>query len=697
MKTPKYLQALAHIFADPILENTGLEGGRLISAIALMLEFVEKLFMPQLPEERQQLQSLLQKLERCKYYLVLLEKDRKEKSSSACQTICQDIRALASHDWMLIPGGWLNRTKPGHAMLYLLVPGPQLVVITTGDGSQYHQKHPLPHTMQLHFLIAQLSNKEQIISTGFLEAAIELLKTPADYYSAGMLYEVILPVLGGKLEGSFNPLFAFDGQLAGTCFWQCVEKLLFYLYRQKPAVFHKMQHLWEKYLLEKVFHELQGYINGAVHLSDMELQNAPWETYFQLIRFAIRHFSLKQSQLIIASPNIPEQQRLYFLLEQLDQYALQQLQRSHTLLLPDTALTRRLWLIDSFAAVFEGQTSQHQPELYACIPVKTYHRDNFIEILSQYISLTARIDWDKHVSLNHAHFAIEQFFIYLPLPHSEIWSIFLSRPFEVSEIETIVAQLSQLLEVYYRLQSVLYAKPSPVYYARQLIAGFSAFCFIDVLSKNISAMAFLQNYVPTVHHLLQEITLTTLAPTLVVNSPQLVKQLKHILAYCDVIKLARPIFNLRFSANYLSEWFIQCNENEQLADDDLLKDCLFAFHKQDLFYDKYKHLPEVQRRVLGIIDADGLFLPRLIHCWRNSGIYCRLLLSNFPTKDKLLPQKIWHISPTAQQQSAKIVMKLQGFTEFKVTMWSCYQTHQVADAAVGWLCDSAAVSILEKR
>ena len=163
MPKPKYLRTLAHIFGDPLLENTGLEGGNLGNALALMQEIIKDLLCKKFPTETGILTKIHDKITRCLHYLSLLEQDRKDNGQRAYTIISADIRALQEDDWLLIPGGWHKRTKSGHAMLFLLLPNNEWVTINTGAGTEYHSNEAQPHEIQVHFLKIRLANKEFLL------------------------------------------------------------------------------------------------------------------------------------------------------------------------------------------------------------------------------------------------------------------------------------------------------------------------------------------------------------------------------------------------------------------------------------------------------------------------------------------------------------------------------------------------------
>jgi hypothetical protein len=687
MRKPLYLQMLAFIFGDPLLENTGLEGGALESALDLMSNYIEKLLLSKFPAEKSFLEDINNKIRSCINYLKLISQDRQQHTVHALTKISEDIRQLTTKDWLIIPGGWNSYNKPGHAMLYLVF-HQRLVIINTGNGIQYHEKFPQCHEVQIRFLTITYLEQRNLLQK-VLPGLLQFLIKPADYYSAELLYEVLFRLLEGKVMPELTYSKPFSHQLAGTCFWQCVDKLLFYFYQQKPEIFHQFQQMWEQSLLENVFHELQNGINGTDVLDETVWRQAPWETYFRLIIFATRAYSIKQLQFSSVYQTPAERQRVYFLLEKLTHFAEQQLKRPRAAMNNTyQPLPGELWHIDSSFTLFDSW-AQLQPAIYNPLPQQMYSQANFIPIIEGIVGYISVLNWENEGQLINAHFLLEQFFHHLPQPTSKVWKVFLQRTFTLSELEMIVKQLRILVENYYRLQVSLYPKPLPDHYVKQIIAGFSVFCLIDHVLKNEPALDFLKNYTISLTHLINQRSLLCIAPELIATSPQLAKQLRRILVY--IRNNNRLIETFNYAHKSFSCW--SCVTKHDSPTVRLLQDCLQRFQRQTLFEEKYKQQDSEQRLALGILDMHHEFLPNLIHWWRESALYCRLLLTGFTASDRLLPPEFWSISA-----EKCLLIKFNGYNDYyKTPAWGNYGTILIQDTALKWLCDTPAIGFQENN
>ena len=478
----------------------------------------------------------------------------------------------------------------------------------------------------------------------------------------------------------------------------CVDKLIFYFYRYKTSLYTHFQQAWEQLFLEKIYTELQSYINGNERISNTDLQSTHWETYFRLILFSARSFSTKHIKISPLRENLAEQQRFYFKLEQLTDFARAQLQRPQCLTIHYRPLPSDIWKIDSRFSVFDEHASQ-QPPLFNPVPSLAYNADNFMLIMSQTLNYARQMQWEEQEQLINANYALELFLKCLPLLNTADWAGFIAIIKPQQQIDIILQHVTELIRYYYRLQNALFSSPSPEQYAKQIIIIFSTFCFLDGLLKTNPAFSFIDKYVPALAHLAdQSINLRALAPYLVVTAPRFAKQLQAILVYLEQQeKKHKIILNFEYKKELSSKWSLAINENVKLPDIELLGDCISFGNKQQLFDDRYHHLAYAHRIVYGLIDEKHEFMPTEVHCWRECALYCRLTLSGFLIDDKLLPEDVWELTPISIQKNAELLLKLNGFKNFNVVLWHQYSANSVQDPAIRFLCDKPPAELKENE
>lgn len=687
MKKPQYLRQVAHIFGDPLLEATGLEGGHLADALQLMQQVINEVLLPKFPAQRERLQILHRKIQRCLAYLLLIKEDRHQNTQQASQAILNDIQQLNATDWLLLPGGWQGRTKPGHAMLYLIQPS-QFTVINTGAGIDYHAQQPQPHANLAHFFSVNFTQRQALMDSAVIPSLLRLLIQPADYYEAGLIYQVILPQLATSAETRFTPQHAYSTQLAGTCFWQCVDKLLFWQLRDQPQVYTQMQLALEHWQLDKIWQEFGTQLKTP--LTPSEFTKAPWETYLRLIGFGIRQFSAKVMQYALTHQ---EQHQLTLRLVQLQALVQQNLDKHSYLATTTTPTPIATVNIDSQFSVFD-ESSHKKPDCYFAPPPQRFDQGNLLTSLMHLNQYLNALNWQQTDEQLNALHALECCLNQLPIPYTQAWSAFWQKPFSPTETEQL-AQLCQGLSLhYYHLQTRLHHQPSPVQYAKRIIHALSLVCLLDFAIKHTPGLGFMQDYALCLTRLADGKTLSQLAPTLVVTSPQAAQRLQAILRYLASLHGKRVVFGFQHHQAALS---IAFREQITIPDVQLLEDCRQQLGSRSPLAHVLQHERLDLRLATQVLDSHKQAYPKVIHYWRELGIYARLLLSSLAMPEVKLPAPVYTLQLARYTNDLCTELRLQLYAPLQEQCFENYGTKLVKDPAIRWLCDAPQAEFVENR
>lgn len=669
---------LAHIFGDPIIENSGLEGGQLENALSLLRTIITEVLKNKFPEHQSKLDLIDAKVKRCLAYLEQIQRDRIQGSKLASTLILQDLDKLSGNDFLLLPGGWSGRRVPGHAMLYLFAPNQQFIIINTGAGITYHPKQARPNHLRYSFFVVEYKDKKRFRESGIIESLMALRTQPADYYHERFIYELIIPRMGGKVINPYSTNVTYPAQSAGTCFWQCTERLMLYFFHEQLDIYQKMKLCWEIDLLNKLFNFYQ---NSDTQLSLSELTHKPWESFFRLVQFAIRHLSHHLLQTDYRYLSESEQQECLTKWQWLDTFSTQTLNRIPYFL--DTrkmaASTVTVNLKSSIPNIENDRAEQ--PTLYEVQPIISYFPSeihlSICNIASYCLNKNLK-DLECAIALNHL---LYQFFLYLPLPNSAEFNA-INRNLQ-GDISQLAEAIVYCIKVFYQIQLFHFAKQmTPESYSKRLVVPFAAFCFLDGIMRAHPEGSVLNNYCPALTRFTGNVSLKEIAAYLHADHPRLAIFFQQATAYIDSLSTCKTIFEFRIeSSTQLSSFdkpkFILETESSDIE---------FLLVVQSYLNRKNEFLTDIQSQFLDrtitgkyaycLIDSERKYFPAIIHAWREISFYCRTLLSALSYDNNLVINNDQEFYLSSQQVNNTTQLQLDHYSCTNYTELHGEQFHQ---------------------
>jgi hypothetical protein len=693
-------QQLAYIFGDPLLLETGLEGGHLESAISVMSKLIVSALLPKFPQEVKTLSAIREKLEGCRNYCLLIKNTTEPDAKAILPVISKDIAELKPTDFLILPGGW-RTVNSGHAMLYIVELKDaihrtySLTIVNSGAGSFYHFKIPTPNEIKINYLKITDIKQTKLINSIALSGLLELQITNSDSYGAHYIYEIILPMLEGKVELVPIPKDSeLSLQLAGTCFWQCLPMGLRYFFLQKPNLYQQMKLTWEYWLLAKL-----GSLYDQVTLA--EIRPLKLETNLRLASFACRSFSKN----ILDFPYFPDSElfSIYSLLTRIQKKIAEFTAQLHaSYCCPDTPffIEDNAWRF--LENVDLGNASEKTASLPPFIIQPSYELNprELINISSSLVEFGKKINFHQEAQSIRMDTAIKNFLYKLPIPSSEDGKAFWQKGILNNQYEAIALNLQQLMRFYFQAQ-FNFLNPNnprltPVEYASRLIPILTAFCCTDFMLRNYPGAGFINKYHIPVVSLFKRIKLFDLAPEFTFEAPRAACQFLAILNYLKKVDDLSPLFdfyNLKLSIS----------DDDQQPEVDVLIQVLKATNAMVKFRQHFLKQEKHVSCATAILDNDHQWLPPIIHAWRALGLLSRFFLTSLTKTDFSLLNNPFTLilSNYPEQKISQISLNLPNTInnlEAKFYLFApCGLDNYLSDRAIRWLVDTPTIEFNQNK
>lgn len=287
----------AHILLDAELQGLqGLQGNQFVNTIGYLDKFITTYFNNQNVALTDQLSYLIKAFNQ----LVLREKliqtfnnDQApfENLTALHQEMEDAINDLSLDDYLLLPGGWSNEGKGGHAMVYQFTKtkeGLLFSIHNSGDGIQFHEKVSFKSTERYYpvksWLISSTDEHPEKLSHLVHQLILPLLghhsariiNTHYQTYDATMLYHIIeeqLAFLDPQLIPSSisTPIeLTTASQISGTC----AQRVLHQLLKNNFATLHDYQ----RFIFQFKMHALEDFVqtenaNNSSELIHLAIEN----------------------------------------------------------------------------------------------------------------------------------------------------------------------------------------------------------------------------------------------------------------------------------------------------------------------------------------------------------------------------------------------------------------------------------------
>lgn len=228
-----------HVIGDVFGSGTSLEGSQPI----IMGEFLHSvldsgLIDAELKAEDASMkikEELALNLERYKK----LEKLRNIDQHAFVQTFRKELSSLEAGKSILLSGGWSGESS-GHSILYKISKDEQgrinFKLYNTGQGTaEYHQSHFFGDSK---LILAEKEivgvDPDKLMQHAFLRTLFILDEKPNDSWGPQILYDIILPELGGEVvEKEYSSDELYRPQTSGTCTYQALTAYLHSLFKDK--------------------------------------------------------------------------------------------------------------------------------------------------------------------------------------------------------------------------------------------------------------------------------------------------------------------------------------------------------------------------------------------------------------------------------------------------------------------------------
>ena len=245
------------LFCDPFVDGTQLEGGKVGTAVLVLSYTLRRLLsdedalranLPFLPVE--QLRAVKATLDACLEVLSATEEvEEVEAFEQLMKDWLQRVANIPPGGVLLAPGGWKGLTSVGSVM-YVVERGSgpdegsySFTVANAGEGLQYHpaSAHSPPKMKYKTCIKVPAIPKERIEQPALWALLFSLWLKESEYHRVEVLYDVILPWLGGGLLAEALVETADDAasnewrspQRSGTSGFRCVWEALRYLLKRE--------------------------------------------------------------------------------------------------------------------------------------------------------------------------------------------------------------------------------------------------------------------------------------------------------------------------------------------------------------------------------------------------------------------------------------------------------------------------------
>ena len=165
--------------------------------------------------------------------------------SSQLPPLAHQVRDLKVGEFLLWPGGWLEASLGGHAIMYLVdrvsATEANFVVMNTGAGVRvWHKTCPEGYPKEKrHTQLCVRAELERIADPAWLYVLFRVNFQPHDSHNAAAVYEICLEELlqKGIQEASVHDPHSVPETLqrSGTCFYRCVLTATRYALRRLGA------------------------------------------------------------------------------------------------------------------------------------------------------------------------------------------------------------------------------------------------------------------------------------------------------------------------------------------------------------------------------------------------------------------------------------------------------------------------------
>lgn len=212
-------------------------------------------------------------------------------------SITKDIQDLQAGHEFWIPGGWIDNTDKGHAMVYRIKKQQNgkysLTIFNSGSGIEYHHQVIVPEGMTpgktqvkyQTFLTKLDIEPDTLCDHKLIQALLEMQTVPFwdrnTTCQADNIYHGVLKHLGGTLEPRYDPLTHLDlyesAQRGGSCTMQCLYAVQFYktvIERlPDPAALGEYKLFKYRYRKKSLIEACHYFLNGSFNFQEYCLIN----------------------------------------------------------------------------------------------------------------------------------------------------------------------------------------------------------------------------------------------------------------------------------------------------------------------------------------------------------------------------------------------------------------------------------------